>query len=438
MSREMKDSGIEWIGEIPIDWEIIKVKSRYKMVTGFTPDTDESLYYDDENGYTWINISDLSSEREIFDSKNKITKLATEKCKGNLINKGSLLFSFKLSVGQVAFAGTDLYTNEAIASFLKTENVNLDFFYYMSQFAIIHNAIENIYGAKLLNQFLIRNATVLFPPLPEQQAIADYLDQKVSEIDKIISQTALSIEEYKRYKQSLITEAVTKGLNPEVEMKDSGIEWIGEIPNDWTVRKLKANVLTTKGCAFKLDIFSAEGVSVVKASDMKNGTILKGDTYIPIELAGQFLSVKLETNDILMTTVGSTPNVVNSAVGQIAKVPTEANDSLLNQNVVRIRPNSNINNEYLFYYLITHAFRKYLDLNSHGTANQASLTLKDILDYCITLPSIKQQKEIINYLNTKCSYVDNLIQQKQGLVAELQTYKKSLIYECVTGKREVV
>ena len=81
MSREMKDSGIEWIGEIPIDWEIIKVKSRYKMVTGFTPDTDESLYYDDENGYTWINISDLSSEREIFDSKNKITKLATEKCK---------------------------------------------------------------------------------------------------------------------------------------------------------------------------------------------------------------------------------------------------------------------------------------------------------------------------------------------------------------------
>jgi len=204
----MKDSGIEWIGEIPEDWEITSVKSKYRLVTGFTPDTENPNYYDD-NGYVWVNISDLSNDRYIVDSKKKISDLAIKECKGNLIKKGSLLYSFKLSVGQVSFAGNDLYTNEAIASFIEDESINLNFFYYMSSFAIIQNANENIYGAKLLNQQLIKNAKIVFPPLNEQQKIANFLDKKVAEIDHIISKKEQLINNLESYKKSLIYEVVT-------------------------------------------------------------------------------------------------------------------------------------------------------------------------------------------------------------------------------------
>ena len=221
-------------------------------------------------------------------------------------------------------------------------------------------------------------------------------------------------------------------------MKDSGIEWIGEIPEHWGIRKLKFNVSTTKGFAFKQDIFTTEGVPVVKASDIKKNTVLYGDVYIPHNLSKKYETVELFTDDILMTTVGSTPDVQNSAVGQIAKVPSYLNNSLLNQNVVRIRTDSMLNNGYFFYILKTHAFRKYLDLNAHGTANQASLSLADILKYYITFPSIVEQTEIANYLENRCIQVDSILNIKEQLLSDLEAYKKSLIYECVTGKREVV
>ena len=139
-----------------------------------------------------------------------------------------------------------------------------------------------------------------------------------------------------------------------------------------------------------------------------------------------------------MTTVGSNPNVINSAVGQIAKVPINLNNSLLNQNVVRITPLSDIiKNEHLYNCLRMHSFRKYLDLNAHGTANQSSLSLVDILNYYIPLPHLSEQTEIAAYLDQKCTAIDSAIAKKETLIEKLTEYKKSLIYEAVTGKIDV-
>ena len=224
--RAMKGSGIEWIGEIPADWEVSTIKREYVFQTGWTPDTTHEEYFVGEN--IWINISDMKS-KVVYDSEKHISDEAVRLASMNISPKGSLLYAFKLSVGAVSFCGIDMYTNEAIATFLPGKN-NLRFLYYTAPIFIIKNANENIYGAKLLNQKLIRNAKIVIPPLEVQKRIADYLDHKCRQIDTIIARQQEVIEKLKAYKLSVITEAVTKGLNPNVPMKDSGVEWIGEIP----------------------------------------------------------------------------------------------------------------------------------------------------------------------------------------------------------------
>lgn len=216
------------------------------------------------------------------------------------------------------------------------------------------------------------------------------------------------------------------------KMKDSGIEWIGEIPEDWETIKLKLIVNTIKGYAFKSEMFSSDGIPVVKASDLKKQSVVKSGVYITEEVVSNYLSFKLSTNDILMTTVGSTPNIINSVVGQLALVPKELNGSLLNQNVVKLIPIEKVENLFMYYYLSTHSFRKYLDLIAHGTANQASLALKDILDYSITFPDYNEQFKIINFLDNKCSKIDETIQKEKQVIEKLKQYKQSVITEAVT------
>lgn len=206
---EMKDSGIKYIGAIPSAWTIRRIKDIYTLQTGFTPDTKQSDYYDDENGLDWITIADLGSEKNIPKStKSKISRKYVNLFRPVPTPKGSLLYSFKLSVGQVAFTDRLIFTNEAIASFLPTNDVCLNFLYYAA-FLIEYNANTNIYGAHILNQQLIKNAHIVNPPIDEQHEIAKYLDSKCLEIDAIVFCKKQQIETLSRYKKSLIYEYVT-------------------------------------------------------------------------------------------------------------------------------------------------------------------------------------------------------------------------------------
>lgn len=203
----LRPSGIDWIGDIPKHWEVCKVKHKYHIQTGFTPATKNHEYYDLDNGYTWITIGDIK-EGTVSESSNKISSKYIEEFAPQPTPKGSLLYSFKLSVGQVSFAGADLYTNEAIASFINSENINLSFLKYSSSL-IVNNANINIYGAPILNQELIKNAPIVFPPLSEQQEIADYLDKKCAEIDGLKAKLTKKRETLTELRQSIISEVVT-------------------------------------------------------------------------------------------------------------------------------------------------------------------------------------------------------------------------------------
>ncbi|MCI5129553.1 MAG: hypothetical protein D3907_13930, partial [Candidatus Electrothrix sp. AUS3] len=176
-----KDSGVEWIGEVPEGWKFKKVKYCFEFQVGFTPATGISEYYS-EDGETWVTIADMR-QKIICDSQQRISTLAIKKYKAKKISTGSILYSFKLSVGKVAFAGMDCYSNEAIFAVFPSDHVVLSFYYYSLPIYLIKNASENIYGAKILNQDLIKNAFLIVPTKEEQTAIAAFLDRKTAEID---------------------------------------------------------------------------------------------------------------------------------------------------------------------------------------------------------------------------------------------------------------
>lgn len=422
MASKMIDTGIEYIGTIPEHWRILKIKHTYSMQTGFTPDTEISEYYDDENGYVWVTIRDLTSDRYIENSEHKISKLYLDEKNPKIIPKNSLLYSFKLSIGQVAFAKNELYSNEAIVSFLEKADVNLGFLYYSSSL-IKHNANENIYGAKLLNQFLIKNAVITFPPLDEQKKISDFLNNKIDTINIEINKLKELVVKYQEYKQSLITEIITTGLNKNVEMKESGIDWIDKIPKHWEIDYLKHRV-TLNGSTLTDNTdanYEFKYIDIGSVS-FENG-IEKYETMLFKDAPSRARRI-VEKDDVIISTV-------RTYLKAIAIIPEEK-DLIVSTGFAVLTP-TNINSRYLGYVVKSEYFINLVSANSVGVL-YPGINSNKLINFKIVIPPNKEQEEIANFLDEKINPIDNLIVETEELIKKLEEYKKSLIFEYVTGK----
>lgn len=434
----MKDSGIKWIGKIPKEWEINKIKYEYRIQTGFTPDTSNNEYYTDENGYTWISIADMSNvdnNGEIDESSIMISEKYINEKHPQIVKKGSLLYSFKLSVGKVAFAKKDLYTNEAIASF-NSDNY-LRYLYYAA-FLIEENANINIYGAKILNQDLIKNSITIIPDKKEQKLIASFLDGKVKKINEIIKDLNNQVNILKKYKKSLITEIVTRGLNPNAELKDSGVDWIGMIPKNWEYRKLKyilknnCNNLKVGpfGSELSGDDFKDEGYWVYNQRCVLDKNFDNTDVYVNEQKFNELIGFKVFPDDILITTRGT--------IGKVAIVPKNAKTGILHTCLIRFVVDNNLISNQLVELIFNESsiITEQIYRQSNATTIEViySYNLKELL---LPIIPIEEQQQIVKYLEKKRREIDNLISNKQMQIEKMEKYKKSLIYEYVTGKRRV-
>lgn len=401
-----KDSGIEWIGEIPEHWILNKVKHNFSFKTGFTPPSGKTEYY--ENGtHVWINISDLQ-EKEIHDSTNKLTDKAIEDYKPEIVPKGSLLYSFKLSVGRVGFNTTDCYTNEAIFSITPNGSANLNFFYYSLPEQIIKNANENIYGAKILNQELIKNAFLILPPFPEQLTIASYLDRKTAEIDELVADKKRLLELYEEEKTAIINQAVTKGINPDVPMKDSGIEWLGEIPAHWEVKRLK----------YVANLKSGNNIVSDQIKDYGEYPVYGGNG-----LRGYFNNYTHCGNYILIGRQGAYCGNIKYGKGKF----------WASEHAVVVSPIIIYSEKYMGELL------RVMNLNQYSvSAAQPGLAVEMIKKLQITFPPLKEQQSIVSHIETECSRIDAKISRTNKLIDLLTEYRTALISEVVTGKIKVV
>jgi type I restriction enzyme S subunit len=410
--EKYKSSGIEWMGDIPEHWKVKPVKLCFEFSTGFTPSTGNSEYFDGDN--PWINISDLK-DKYINEWEKNISDEAIEKYNASLVSSGSLLFSFKLSIGRVAFAKNDLYTNEAIFSIFPNKEINLNFFYYSLPIQIIENAIHNIYGAKMLNQELIKNAKILIPTKDEQTAIANFLDIKTTAIDQSISDKEKLITLLEEEKKALINEAVTKGINKAVKLKNSGIDWLGDIPKHWEVKKLKYVLKSLNNIRVPLSS-EVRGDMLNKIYDYygASGVIDKVEDYLfdePLLLIGEDGANLLSRSSRLVFIaegkywVNNHAHILKPIFGKL-KFYCEALE------------------QYDFSIWVT------------GSA-QPKLTSENLMNIEIPVPPLQEQIQIVQYIETESQKIDGKIALIKEEIALLKEYRGALIFEAVTGKIDV-
>lgn len=414
-----KDSGVEWLGEIPEHWEIKELKYALKFTTGGTPSSGVENYYNGEE--PWVTIADMTGR--YIEKSHFISKKAVRECNMQIVPKNSLLYSFKLSVGQVAFTKEEIYTNEAIASFYPSKNIDLNFWYYVLPIFLIKNANTNIYGAFLLNQDLIKNALIIFPPKEEQTKIASFLDRKTAQIDELISQKQKLIELLKERKQIVINDAVTKGLDKNVEFVDSGVEWIGKIPKHWEVlpglRVFSENKRKNTGMIDDRVLSLSYGRIVGKPKEKLVGLVPESFESYQIVKAGDIIirCTDLQNDKVsLRTALAKDDGIITSAY--------------LNLNV------KDGNSEYLHYLLhvldITKAIYKL------GSGLRQNLSFVDFKRLDIVLPPKNEQLQIVEYIENQTTKIDTAIELQQNYIDKLKEYKASLIDSVVTGKVRVV
>jgi type I restriction enzyme S subunit len=400
MARKMKDSGIEWIGEIPEGWEIAKAKYFIDISHGSDPKTQGFI--------------------PVYGSGSESFKTCGEYKEGPAVligRKGATLHIPHYIEGK--------YWNVDTAFDVKSKShCILKFYYYLAacfdyKYYISQTTLPGMTQSNYYNMFLP------VPSLSKQFQIATYLDAHGAAFDFLISKVRSSIEEYKKLKQAVITQAVTKGVRGEREMKDSGVEWIGEIPVEWSVQRIKTifsirnerNFLPLEQVNL-ISLYTDKGV--IQHCDIEKTTGNKASNADGYK--------KVCPNDMIV-------NIILCWMGAIGRsdyagVTSPAYDVYV--------PSPEIECRFYHYYFRTLGFSGDCYKNGRGIMAMRWRTYSDqFRSIKVVVPPLEEQKEIVDYLDAKCAEIDKLIAKKEQLVKELESYKKSLIYEVVTGKREV-
>lgn len=429
MSRNIKDSEVEWIGKIPEDWTVTKVKKIFDRKQDKAMEENPTVLSLSRSG---VKIRDISNnEGQIAESYFNYNPVK----KGDLIlNPMDLYSGANCNVSYVEGVISPAYIN------LKAKENNSPQYYnfyfklqYWSMAFFAHGKGVSFDNRWTLNNETLMNYLIPLPSPEEQHEIANFLDDKVNQIDSVIEMNKQSIEEYKKYKQSLITETVTKGLDPGVKMKHSGIEWIGEIPEHWNVKRLGFLGGLQNGISKPSDDFGF-GYPFVSYGDVYK------NIELPNKVNGLVNSTQSDRNiysvkkgDVFFTRTSETVE----EIGFTSVCLETLEDATFAGFLIRFRPRTNeLIPNYSKYFFRSNSHRKYF-VKEMNIVTRASLSQELLKKLPVVLPSEVEQQQIADFLDAKCAHIDNLINQKQHLITELEAYKKSLIYEAVTGKIDV-
>lgn len=419
---EMKNSGIDWISSIPKDWKIPQVRNFFEINRGRVIAKTE--------------INELYKEG-LFPVYSSQTK--DNGCMGYIdsydFEKEGLTWTTDGAYAGTVFYRKGKYNCTNVCGILTLKDgfdVSVPFCKYSIGWSAMNCRRADINGYKIMSNEMAAIKFVM-PPLSEQQAIADYLDETCSKIDEIIAEAKASIDEYKELKQSVIFEAVTKGLDKNVKMKDSGIEWIGEIPVSWDCEKMRYIVNDIGDIDHYMPESVGHGIAYLMTGDLSdkvsniNFEKCKQVSYEDYKKLSK--KIKAEIGDIIFARYAS--------IGIVCYVDVDKN-FLVSYSCVVIKPKHDIiNSLYVKYYLQSKAFKEEV-LRLANSNVQMNVGKESLLQAKITVPSLYEQERIVNFLDKRTAEIDSLIAEKESLINDLEAYKKSLIYEVVTGKRRVV
>ena len=420
--RTMKDSGIEWIGQIPDSWSVEALKRGVKIEMGQSPSSD--CYNSDRLGFPFLqgnaDFTDKYPVERIYTTEaNKFSKI------------GDLLLSVRAPVGAINISDKEYAIGRGLCS-ITGNRVKVPFLWYAME--ILKRGFDaNSTGSTFesINTEDVGDAKIMVPSVTEQFHIADYLDAKCTEIDALIASKEKTNALLRERRQSIIYEAVTKGLNPDAPMKDSGIEWIGMIPAHWSVGKL----------GYFIDVFNGDrssnypsgsdiqesGVPFLTSSNLEYDILDMSDSkYISEEKYASMSGLKMELDDIIYCLRGS---VGKCSINKTETCGTVAS-SLMGIRCKKMVP------DYLLFVLKSAVIETQNALFMNGTC-AANLSAENVCGYLVTIPSEAEQREIATHLQRRCVEMDNLISANEATIQKLKEYRQSIIYEAVTGKIEV-
>lgn len=421
-----KDSGIAWIGDIPSGWEIKRLGNFYNprnekvsdkdfpplsvTMKGIVPQLETAAKTDDGDNRKLVKKGDFAinsrSDRRgscgISDYDGSVSLINTVLCPKGQMNAGFYNWLFH----------TSMFADE----------------YYKWG----HGIVDDLWTTKWSD---MKNICVVVPSLEEQSSIANFLDEKCSEIDSLISLQEEMISELQAFKQSVITEAVTKGLDKNVKMKDSGVEWIGEIPEEWDIKFLSKIIWLRARLGWrglKAEEYVEQGYPFLSAFNIVNNQLDWSNlNYINQERYDESPEIKLSKGDVLIVKDGA-------GIGKTARLDEMPyGESTVNSSLGVITPSEIVYYKYLHYFLLSSPFQNMVGFLKNGMG-VPHLTQENMRAVLLPLPPLPEQHSIATYLDTKTADIDSIIALKQQKITELKDYKKSIIYECVTGKKEVV
>lgn len=418
MTRKMKDSGVEWIGEIPEGWNLSKIGSVYKERSTKVSDKDFKPLSVTKNGV--VNQLENAAKTDNGDNRKLVKK------NDFVINSRS---DRRGSCGISSCDGSVSLINIVLEPRNQMSNLYYNYVFKSEEFADEfyrwgNGIVNDLWSTKWSS---MKRIYIPYPYYEQQEKIANYLDKKCNKIDQTIEKEKQVIEKLKEYKQSVITEAVTKGLNPDVKMKDSGVEWIGEIPEDWKMVRIK-NILIFNP-PYSENLNDADNVSFIPMECLKNNRIEPKVSELSKVKGGY---TYFANGDIIMAKV--TPCFEN---GNIAVAEDLTNNVGFGSSELYVFRCTKSYTRYIFYYLQNNIFKQRCISTMYGTGGLKRVSSNFVFNYKLAIPPLNEQQEIADHLDKKCSAIDKLISNKEKVIEKLTEYKKSLIYECVTGKRDV-
>lgn len=430
--REMKDSGIEWVGAIPAAWGVHRIASHFQEIK----EKNTANAYSNALQFKMGKI--IAKPQKWDEDETNETYSAYTVVHPNTIMINGLNLEFDFVTQRVARVECNGIITSAYIALSPRDDINAEYICYLLKSYDACRAFHSMGRGlrKILSYSELKNKPIVVPPLAEQERIAAFLDAECAEIDAVLEKTRASIEEYKKLKQAVITQAVTKGVRGDRPMKDSGIEWIGDIPAEWRKTQLRHCAAIKSGITLGKKYEKTDSLverPYLRVANVQDGYVdLSVLTTIEVT-QDEDLKYRLRAGDVLMTEGGDRDKLGRGCVwhGEI--------EPCLHQNHIFAVQTSKdtLLPEFLEYLTVSDVGRSYFDVTAIKTTNLACTSSSKVLAFTIPLPSVEEQAEIVEALNTKCAGIDALIAKKQQYLTEIENYKKSLIYEYVTGKKEV-
>ena len=416
---EYKESGVEFIGEIPAHWEFKKLGYVSKIFKGGTPKRHVDKYF--QGDLPWarpVDITALNGALYIDDTEIHISEEALGNSAARRLPVGTVLLTSRATIGETAITTVPMATNQGFANFVCNEELfNIYLVYYLQ--AIKDLLISLGSGTTFLEvtKRTLVGVGIPIPPLSEQTQIANFLDRKTKQIDELINIKERRVELLQEQRTVLINQTVTKGLDPNVELKPSGVEWIGEIPAHWKIKKIKhIAILISQKSTPETDAIKISPENV----EPKTGKVL--DFYSPHDSVG----VKFQAGDVLF----------NKLRVYLSKVIFAEYSGYSLGEMIVIRPSLQATGKYLFYLMLSPRFIEYCNSISYGV-KMPRTSVSDILNAQIPLASYQEQIQIANFLDLKTEQINQLVSNEQRSIELLKEYRQTLISAVVTGKVDV-